>query len=69
MSQLLRVRRPGGGHWEVLRTAGASASFDDDTESTTLIVQRIAASQSFTVTLGITDGCGEYQTWVGGGPN
>jgi hypothetical protein len=54
---------------DVLRTAGAGASFDDGAQSATLIVQRITASQSFTVTLGLTDGCGEYQTWVGGGPN
>jgi hypothetical protein len=54
---------------DVLRTAGGGASFDDGTQSATLIVQRITTSQSFTVTLGLTDGCGEYQTWVGGGPN
>ena len=34
-----------------------------------LTVQRVANGQAATVELTVTDGCGEWPTFVGGGPN
>jgi hypothetical protein len=36
--------------------------------STTLTVRRVTAGQAATVELTVTDGCGSWPTFVGGGP-
>lgn len=52
----------------VIRQGGALVELDDGIEEVHFYVQRVAASQAYTVTLGLTDLCGEWQTFVGGGP-
>ncbi|MCC7368969.1 MAG: PQQ-dependent sugar dehydrogenase [Chloroflexi bacterium] len=68
---------------EVFRLANASASLGSQsnqtapftvtlpggTTSTQLVVRRVQAGQAFTANLRVTDGCGPWTTFVGGGPN
>jgi hypothetical protein len=51
-----------------VRHNGELVELDGGTESVHFYVQRVITTQAFTVTLGITDECGEWQTFVGGGP-
>jgi hypothetical protein len=48
--------------------SGAVIAFPSPVTSTTLIVRRVTAGQATTVPLTIVDGCGEWKTFVGGGP-
>src|SRR5262249_51541423 len=54
--------------------AEANGNFDvsllpEGTVEYTFTIRRAAAGQSTTVPLTIVDGCGEWKTFVGGGPN
>lgn len=53
---------------DTIRSAGGTTEFDEGTESIHFFVQRAQHSQAFAATIAIIDDCGEWQTFVGGGP-
>jgi hypothetical protein len=53
---------------DTIRQNDVRVELDDGTEEVHFYVQRETQSQPYTATLGVTDGCGEWQTFVGGGP-
>jgi hypothetical protein len=50
-------------------TAPTTVSLASHPASITLTVNRLASGQAITVELTVTDGCGEWPTFVGGGPS
>jgi len=53
---------------DTIRQNDVRVELDGGTEEVHFYVQRDANNQAYTATLGITDACGEWQTFVGGGP-
>ena len=53
---------------ETIRTAGGTAEFDEGSEAIHFFVQRVQNNQAFAATIAIIDDCGDWQTFVGGGP-
>lgn len=53
---------------DTIRTAGGTIEFDEGSESIHFFVQRVQNSQAFAATIAIIDDCGDWQTFVGGGP-
>jgi hypothetical protein len=49
-------------------TLGQPIGFQPNTRSTTMITSRTAAGQASTVRFTVTDACGTWQSFVGGGP-
>lgn len=50
-------------------TQGSQTSFPFNTQTTTFFVNRQTPGQSTTVSFAVVDDCGEWKTFVGGGPN
>jgi hypothetical protein len=53
---------------DTIRQADVSVDLDEGTEEVHFFAQREDNTLPYTVTLGVTDDCGEWQTFVGGGP-
>lgn len=49
-------------------SAGETVEMDEGSEALHFYLQRDEDSQAFSATLGVMDDCGEWQTFVGGGP-
>jgi hypothetical protein len=53
---------------DVIRSAGGTFELDEGITGAHFFVQRTTAGQGFAVTMGVIDQCGEWPTFVGGGP-
>jgi hypothetical protein len=53
---------------ETHRSAGPTVEIGEGSEELHFYVQRVQGNQAFAATIAIIDDCGEWQTFVGGGP-
>jgi hypothetical protein len=48
---------------------GQRTEFPSNTTSVVLLVSRVTPAQASTVNMTVTDGCGDWPTFAGGGPS